>query len=234
MKAKDITQLVVGFMVMIAFLVVLWAVFKIEMPASNRDLALILLGVLATKFGDVVAYNFNSSKGSSEKTDIISKLPPVPPVLLLLIFLIGLASCSTQKPLVTEVPIQYKEKIVERLVPVTVPADSSALFALFECDSANQVIIKDLNETKSKLMQSQVYFQAGKLSYKVKTVRDTVYVPSKETVISKEVPVKVEVIKEVNKLTAWQRGQMHIGRLFLTLIMAYGFYRLLKWKFNLI
>lgn len=29
------------------------------------------------KFGDVVAYFFNSTKGSAEKTDIISKLPPV-------------------------------------------------------------------------------------------------------------------------------------------------------------
>jgi hypothetical protein len=154
--------------------------------------------------------------------------------LFLILAAVALFGCKTQQPAVTEVPIQYREKVVERLVPVSVPADSSALVALFACDSANQVILKDLNETKSKLIQSQFYFQAGKLKYNIKTVRDTVYVPVKDTSVSKEVPVKVEVVKEVNVLSWWQTGQIHLGRLFLTILMAYGVYRFLKWKLKLI
>lgn len=220
MKAKDITQLVVGFMVMSAFVVVLWAVFKVEMPQANKDLALILLGVLASKFGDVVAYNFNSSKGSSEKTDIISKLPPVS-VLLLPLLMLTLLSCNTTKPLITEVPIQYKERIVDRLVPVKINEDSLKLRAQFECDSLNNVVLKGMAEQKSKGVNSQLTFSDGLLNYSVVTIHDTIFIAAKDSFIYKEVPVKVEVIKEVNKLTQWQIAQMWAGRILAGLLLAW-------------
>lgn len=155
-------------------------------------------------------------------------------VLIALFGLLFLAGCKTQQQAVVEVPVQYKEKIVEKLVPIQIPADSSSISALFECDSTNKVIMKQLSEEKTKRIQSQFNFENGLLKYKAFTLHDTVYIPGKETTIYKEVPIKVEVVKEVNKLTTWQRGQMHIGRLFLTLLMAYGVYRLLKWKFKLV
>lgn len=227
MKTKDISQIVVGLLVMLSFMVVLWAVFKIEMPAPNRDLALILLGVLASKFGDVVAYHFNSSKGSSEKTDIISKLPPVS-VLLLPLLLLGLASCGTpQKLPVTEVPIQYKEKIVERLVPVEIPADSAIIAALFACDSTNQVYLKELSEKKSG-GQSNSAFKDGKLTYKLIIRHDTVFVQAKDSIIYKEIPVKIPVEVRVNFLTKWQGFQI-VG--FRVLAVALVLWLFLKyWK----
>lgn len=206
MKTKDISQAIVGFMVMVSFLIVLWAVFKIEMPEANRDLALILLGVLASKFGDVVGYFFNSSKGSSEKTDIISKLPSLS-VLLLPLFLLALMSCGTTKHIVKEVPVQYKEKIVERLVAVPVAADSSSLEALFVCDSLNNVILKELNEAKGKA-ESGVKFTDGKLTYKLIVQHDTVYVTAKDSIIYKEIPLRVEIPTITNQLTKWQGFQI--------------------------
>jgi hypothetical protein len=41
-------------------------------PESSRDALLILLGVLASAFTQVVSYFFGSSKGSSDKNEIIS------------------------------------------------------------------------------------------------------------------------------------------------------------------
>jgi hypothetical protein len=43
------------------------------MPELNKDLGLIVIGVLAAKFSDVVAYFFGSSKGSSDKTKMLRK-----------------------------------------------------------------------------------------------------------------------------------------------------------------
>jgi len=155
-------------------------------------------------------------------------------LIILLFALALLIGCKTQKQIIQEVPIQYKERIVERLVPVKVADDSLSMKALFECDSLNNVVMKQLTEAKSKGVASNFDFINGMLNYHVVALHDTVYIPGKETTITKDVPVRVEVVTEVNKLTAWQRGQIHIGRLFLTLLMGYGVYRLLKWKLKLI
>ena len=58
-------------------------------------------------------------------------------VVFIALMAILIFGCKTQAPLINEVPIQYKERIVERLVPVTLPDDSSSIKALFECDSLN-------------------------------------------------------------------------------------------------
>lgn len=122
--------------------------------------------------------------------------------------------CKTQRQAIVEVPVQYKERIVERLVPVTIPTDSSALFALFECDSNKQVILKQLTELKGKA-QSNTTFQDGKLTYKLIYKHDTIWVKSDTVFISKEIPLRVEVPVDVNKLTQWQILQIWAGRLLL-------------------
>lgn len=150
---------------------------------------------------------------------------------ILVIGLVILASCKTAKQPVITVPIQYKEKIVEKLVPVKLPADSTNIMALFECDSTNQVILKELTEVKSKRIQSLFSFNDGQLKYKAKTALDTVYIPGKDIYIDRDVPVYVNVPgPEVNKLTDWQIIQIYAGRLLLGLFLAFGIYMLLKWK----
>lgn len=62
----------------------------------------------------------------------------------------ALASCSTPQPIVqTEV----KEVVVEREVRdtiVTIAPDSASIKALLECDSAGNVLIKELQEAQGK------------------------------------------------------------------------------------
>lgn len=120
------------------------------------------------------------------------------------------SSCKAPQP-VSQVPIVEREKIVERLVPVTLPADSTALFALFECDSLNNVIMKQLAEHKSKGVESDFSFSDGRFDYNAKTKPDTVYIPVIDSTKYKEIPVEVERIVKVNELTKWQTVRMHIG-----------------------
>ena len=47
--------------------------FMKEIPSTNKDAMLILLGVVAAAFTQVVSYFFGSSKGSSEKNDLLKK-----------------------------------------------------------------------------------------------------------------------------------------------------------------
>ena len=44
-----------------------------ETPTVNKDALLILLGVLASSFSNIVGYFFGSSKGSSDKNDLLTK-----------------------------------------------------------------------------------------------------------------------------------------------------------------
>ena len=155
-------------------------------------------------------------------------------LLIISLMLFAFASCkTTQQPVIT-VPIEYKERIVERLVPVELPADSADIRALFECNNLNQVILKELAEAKSKRIKSLFSFNNGLLKYDFKTSLDTVYVPGKEITITRDVPVYVNVPgPEVNKLTKWQSTQIMAGRLFFGLILLYGIIKLVRWKFKL-
>lgn len=148
-----------------------------------------------------------------------------------LVIIVLMMGCKTSRPLIQEVPIQYKEKIVERLIPVELPVDSANILALFECNDLNQVIMKELTEVKSKRIQSLFSFNAGQLKYNFKSALDTVYLPAKDSIVSRDVPVIVNVPgPEVNKLTKWQSTQIMAGRLLLGLILLFGIYMLLKWK----
>lgn len=153
-------------------------------------------------------------------------------LIFIAVMAIVLFGCKTQRPSVIEVPVQYKERIVERLVRVDIPADSSNFYALMECDSTNQVILKELGEEKSKRMKSLFSFDAGVIKYKVKTVRDTVFVTAKDSIIYREIPITVEIPIEVNRITAWQKLQMNAGRLLLLILVLYAIYTVYKWKFK--
>ena len=55
---------------------VYWVTYLLIMkaaPEANKDALLILLGVLAAAFSNVVGYFFGSSKGSQEKNEMLNK-----------------------------------------------------------------------------------------------------------------------------------------------------------------
>lgn len=148
--------------------------------------------------------------------------------LIIILFSLFLFACKTQQS-ITEVPIHYKEKIIERLVPVELPTDSAIIAALFACDSTNQVYLKELSESKSQHMQSAVSFQDGKLNYKAKTNPDTVFIHVTDTIRLQEKAVKVEVPVKVNYVNQWQIFQIWMGRILLLIVSVKLLLKYAKW-----
>lgn len=51
----------------VAVLLILFLVFTVEIPETNRDLAIATVGTFVGYFGGVVTFWFGTSKGSSDK-----------------------------------------------------------------------------------------------------------------------------------------------------------------------
>ena len=66
-----------GALIVIAFFGTIYLLARIEMPISNKDLLLMVIGALVAKFSDVVNYFFGSSKGSSDKNELLANSTPI-------------------------------------------------------------------------------------------------------------------------------------------------------------
>jgi hypothetical protein len=73
MKTKEIYMYALGALVVAGFFFILFVIFKNILPDSNKEIAYLVIGALVAKFGDVVNYFYGSSKGSADKTEIITK-----------------------------------------------------------------------------------------------------------------------------------------------------------------
>jgi hypothetical protein len=133
-----------------------------------------------------------------------------PKLIIALILLIALCatSCGVQRSLpLSRLP---EDVVTERLVSVFLPTDSATLYALFECDSDKQVVLKEYNELKSRSVQSDLTFEKGKLDYKIIAVHDTVYLRAQDRIVYKPVPVPSE---PVNYITFWQQVWILAGKI---------------------
>lgn len=122
-------------------------------------------------------------------------------------FLVLICSCRTIK----YVPVEsYADSIVvEKLVEVQLPPDSATIRALLECDEKGKVVLNWLDIANSKNAQAQLTIDSlGNLLAKMRTQPDTVYLPSKEITVTKEVKVPYPVEKE---LTKWQKFRIDFG-----------------------
>jgi hypothetical protein len=149
---------------------------------------------------------------------------------LVVVLVIFVSGCRTVKPTTPVAKAKDSIVYVEKLVPVSLPADSAYIEALFECDSTNQVIMKELTETKTKRVNTTTAFKAGKtasLAYRAKTIHDTIYAKQIQSLKYKEVPVPYPEIKEVNVLHWWQKVLMWEGVVF-TILLLIAIYRKIK------
>ena len=131
-------------------------------------------------------------------------------------FLILICSCRTIK----YVPVEsYSDSVVvEKLVEVQLPPDSATIRALLECDENGKVVLNWLDIANSKNAQAQLTIDSlGNLLAKMKTQSDTVYLPSKEVTVTKEVKVPYPVEKE---LTKWQHLKLLLGEWSLGIIIT--------------
>ncbi len=131
--------------------------------------------------------------------------------------LLFVCSCRTVK----YVPVKsYSDSVVvEKLVEVQLPPDSATIRALLECDENGKVVLNWLDIANSKNAQAQLTIDSlGNLLAKMRTQPDTVYLPSKELTVNKEVKVPYPVEKE---LTKWQTLYINLGKLFVGIIIVF-------------
>lgn len=142
---------------------------------------------------------------------------------LLAVLLIMLTlSCSTTRKYrsnLIQVPVMEKIQVNNRLVPVYIPPDSTTIRALFECDSMNNVRLKELTELKSSGTTSDFSFQNNILHYRADFKKDSVKVIVRDSIVEREVPVEVRVPVEVNIITGFQWFQIWLGRVFSALVI---------------
>jgi len=68
---KQIFQYALGAIVAVGLYWITYLLIMKAAPEGNKDALLIVLGVLAASFANVVGYFFGSSKGSADKNEII-------------------------------------------------------------------------------------------------------------------------------------------------------------------
>ena len=135
-------------------------------------------------------------------------------------FLLISAICSCRSVKYVTIESSTDSIVVEKLVEVQLPPDSSTIRALLECDENGKVVLSWLDKANSKNAQAQLTIDSlGNLLAKLRTLPDTVYLPSKEVVVSKKEKVPYPVEKE---LTRWQQMKLELGGWAFGIIIAFS------------
>lgn len=117
--------------------------------------------------------------------------------------------CSCRSVKYVPVESSVDSIVVEKLVEVQLPPDSATIRALLECDENGKVVLSWLDIANSKNAQAQLAIDSlGNLLARMRTKPDTIYKPSKEVTVTKEVKVPYPVEKE---LTRWQQMKLELG-----------------------
>lgn len=128
--------------------------------------------------------------------------------------------CSCRSVKYVPVESSVDSIVVEKLVEVQLPPDSATIRALLECDENGKVVLSWLDIANSKNAQAQLAIDSlGNLLAKMRTKPDTIYKPSKEVTVTKEVKVPYPVEKE---LTRWQQMKLELGGWAFGIIIAFA------------
>lgn len=126
------------------------------------------------------------------------------------------------------VPVSTKTSVVEKetLVPMPMPQDSATIRAWLECDERGRVVMRWLETERSKRAQLQVSLDSmGVMMARMKTVRDTVYLPSREIVRTDSIVVPVPIEKPLGE---WESRWMLIGKLSASILATFLLYFIMK------
>lgn len=77
-RNRPFTQGVVTYLLVVGFFYTLYYLTKFPVPKDNKDILLILIGSLSTKFSDSIAYWLNSTSSSRSKDALIAGMTPPP------------------------------------------------------------------------------------------------------------------------------------------------------------
>lgn len=135
-------------------------------------------------------------------------------------FLLIFVICSCRSVKYVPVESSADSVVIEKLVEVQLPPDSSTIRALLECDENGRVVLSWLDIANSRNAQAQLTIDSlGNLLAKMRTQQDTIYLPSKEVTVTKEVKVPYPVEKE---LTRWQQMKLELGGWAFGIIIAFA------------
>lgn len=119
-----------------------------------------------------------------------------------------LSGCRTH---IKYVPVESRHDSVyiDRLVPYPVPADSATIRALVECDERGKVVLRWLDMANSRNVDLQIKLDSlGHVIADMRIKKDTLYLPSREIYVDRDVEVPVPVEKQ---LTKWQQVKINYG-----------------------
>ena len=140
-------------------------------------------------------------------------------VFIIILMASAIWSCRPTRNIPVEI-VRTDSVVVEKQVEVPIPPDSATIRALMECDENGRVILRWLDIANSKNAQAQLTIDSlGNLLAKMRTEPDTVYLPSKEVTVTKEVKVPYPVEKE---LTRWQKIKIELGGWAFGIIIAFA------------
>lgn len=94
---------------------------------------------------------------------------------------------------------------------MALPVDSAIYKAYFECDSTNRVLMRQVSEHKTANIGSNMTFENGLLTYKVKTQRDTIYIKQTQWITVRDKPIVVDKPIYTNQFYWWQTVLMWMG-----------------------
>lgn len=161
-------------------------------------------------------------------------------IFILCSLLFALTSCKPKQKITEAVNTSLIEStyIHDKLTPVSLPVDSLHIKALFECDSTNKVILKQLFEVKSNNINTAFNYKDGLLDYTIKTGGDTVYILGTNfyyqiTKILKLTITLQKTVKVEKKLTILQKLEIASGKLFLLLLGIGLIYIIVKYLIKL-
>jgi len=143
-------------------------------------------------------------------------------ILFVAVAMLLLHSCKSPETVIKYVPLQNDSIVIEKPVPVQLPADSASITALFECDSLNNVVLKDITQLKGRNLELLASYDAlrGELKVLANQPADTVYLPGKETIIRQQIPIEVEKPVYINELHSWQKFLIWTGAICLAIIIT--------------
>ena len=110
-------------------------------------------------------------------------------------------SCSTIKEIPVE-KITYRDRVVEKI----------KIDSVYQYDS---IYLERVSDT--------IYMNRYKYLYRYKMLRDTAYISQIDSI-----PYTIEVVKEVNKLNSFQKGEIRALWLLICIIFGYAAIKLYK------
>ena len=136
-----------------------------------------------------------------------------------------IATVSTDSVRVERVT-EYRDSLIQ------VPADSSWLQALIECDSNGRAYLKQIEnyQVKGRSTLPEVSIQNNRLQVNCRCDSAAIYIKyarifDRSSRVSK---VKETVTVEVNRLTWWQKVRLYAGNILLIAIIVYIAYFIIK------